>query len=188
MTPHIFWREECNNWNIDWSNHPPSADQQRINNYLTNCVRINKKLLHVGVGNSSIATTFFDFLLIDGITVLDTEVQQAKKLNIQNYSVYHCNKYTSQILNLPNTYDYIIDNNIFSFSTCEICNINILNFYTKLLTKNGIIITDIQGLKWKILNGISYDLIQLEKAITNWKLPFVVITVDSYTVILKINE
>ena len=159
----IFWNEAWNTWKEDWSQHGASPDQARIVQYLKDVPdHTSKNLLHVGTGDSSLAVELRDFKIIDGVTVLDTEIQKAtyiKTLNkLWHYNVYLCNKHTYNFLLLPNKYDYIVDNGIFTFTDCFICAHNTLLFFYHLLNQNGMILTDTKGLMF--CKSISVNLLK----------------------------
>jgi len=143
------WKESLNTWKEDWSEHPPSQDERRIIEHLKKTSpHTGKTLLHIGIGSSTLASelSWYDkFDRIDGITVLQSEIDKANSLKIKNYNVYLCNKHTIFFLDLPK-YDLIVDNGILTFSDCEICAFNLFHSFLRLLNPDGLVLTDSFGM------------------------------------------
>jgi len=178
----IFWKEKWNNWKEDWSEHAPSLDQTRIVEYLKPIS--GKNILHIGTGNSSFAIEL-SHNSVDSITVLQTEIDKAIKVkqqyNLVNYNFWLCNKYTLQLLDLEHKYHYIADNNIFSFTSCEICRHNILFAYLKLLQPKGEIVTDVLGLDYR--TGFTVD--KLQEYIVDHDIPLTINKYNEYVIGLQ---
>jgi len=128
----------------DWS-YRSSPDQNRMTEWFKNKDLSNKKILHIGIGDSSFALSIAANK-IDGITISQIEIDNAKQLNIKNYDIYYLDKYSFLLNNLPNTYDYIVDNNMFNFTSCNICIANYFYSLVQLLNIDGQIITDTGGM------------------------------------------
>jgi peptidoglycan-N-acetylglucosamine deacetylase len=149
-----------------WVQRGATKDQIRIKRFLREVVSKKTVLLHVGVGDSSIAKGISDNVKkIDGLTVVEQEKEYAESLQIPNYQVQVLNKYSKQILDLSNNYDYIIDNNFSSYACCKYHFSKMFENYLALLSQDGVIITDIDGLAHFTSGyGMSYkDLQKLEK-------------------------
>ena len=134
-----------------WENKEATNDEKDVLTYLkNNNLFYNKKILHVGIGNSYIAKNLKDFKKIDGISLSKNELDLAKKNNIDNYEVFFQNKYCqNNILNKTlKFYDIIIDVNIKSFTCCDKAFVNLFKTYSKILNNNGIIISSKAGMKW----------------------------------------
>ena len=134
-----------------WENKEATNDEKDVLTYLkNNNLFYNKKILHVGIGNSYIAKNLKDFKKIDGISLSKNELDLAKKNNIDNYEVFFQNKYCqNNILNTDlSSYDIIIDVNIKSFSCCDKAFEKLFETYSKILNTNGIIISSKAGMKW----------------------------------------
>jgi len=134
-----------------WENKEATIDEKDVLTYLKNDnLFYNKRILHVGIGNSYIAKNLKDFKKIDGISLSKNELDLAKKYNIDNYEVFFQNKYCqNNILNKDlNSYDIIIDVNIKSFSCCDKAFENLFETYSKILNPNGVIISSKAGMKW----------------------------------------
>lgn len=143
----FFWNEKLNgNWKDDWS-EKVSPDEDRIIKWCQKRSFLEKNILHVGFGSSKLAS-LIPAKQIDGITIIPEEIEKSKFLNIANYKTYLCNKYSLFINKLPNKYDFIIDNNLFNFTDCDMCIFNYFHSLVSLLKDNGEIITDTGGMFW----------------------------------------
>ena len=134
-----------------WENKEATNDEKDALTYLkNNNLFYNKKILHVGIGNSYIAKNLKDFKKIDGISLSKNELDLAKKNNIDNYEVFFQNKYCQNniLKKTLNFYDVIIDVNIKSFACCDKAFVNLFKKYSKILNNNGIIISSKAGMKW----------------------------------------
>lgn len=132
-----------------WVDIIVTPDQSRIQDYLNLLQIENKTILHVGIGNSTIAKQLHSKNIIDGITIVEEEIKFAKELNIPNYTCFVLNKYSNDTLDLPHKYDYIIDNNLSSYTCCvQHFEKMIHNYYHELLNLNGSIITDLKGMAY----------------------------------------
>lgn len=169
----MIWKEKWNSWTEDWSDHGASPDQQRITNFLKKREPFtNKKLFHVGIGDSSLALEVRSFSKIVGITVIENEIKKAKSLQIDDYEVSMCNKHTLFLLNfLPTEYDYIVDNGILTFTDCDICIFNLFHSYKLLLNVGGEILTDTLGMRF----AKNYTVEKFKKIFDNFELPFQII-------------
>ena len=98
-----------------------SADQAQIDQYLRNTgILTNKRILHVGVGQSSVASMFHEeFEHMDGIAIWKNEVKKGNDLGYLNYKCYVADKYMLDQLTMLGDYDIIIDNNIRSYQCCD---------------------------------------------------------------------
>ena len=134
-----------------WENNEATNDEKDVITFLKNDDLFNnKRILHVGIGNSYIAKNLKNFKKIDGISLSKNELDLAKKSNIDNYEVFFQNKYCQNniLSKILNFYDIIIDVNIKSFACCDKAFVNLFKTYSKILNNNGIIITSKAGMKW----------------------------------------
>ena len=134
-----------------WENNGPTEDEIETVKFIINKYSKNKlSILHIGIGNSFVASTLNRVHKIDGITISGNEIKHGKKLNITNYRIFFANKLQFNIFNKKqfSNYDIIIDVNLKSFSCCEKSFIKLFSDYKKMLKKNGIIITGIKGMRW----------------------------------------
>ena len=134
-----------------WENKEATNDEKDVLSYLkNNNLFYNKKILHVGIGNSYIAKNLKNFKKIDGISLSKNELDLAKKYNIDNYEVFFQNKYCqNNILNKDlSSYDIIIDINIKSFACCDKAFVNLFKTYSEILNNNGMVISSKAGMKW----------------------------------------
>lgn len=113
--------EKTNHDLMDYSKCIPSEDQQAINHYLRKHDLKGKEVLHLGIGNSSIAKMFSHAKSIDGITISKNEKSYADSLMLANYHVTLANKYSEHFHAIVKNrkYDLIVDNNLASFTCCE---------------------------------------------------------------------
>jgi hypothetical protein len=132
-----------NNEAIDWTRQETTPDQVRIEAVLDTMALTGARILHVGVGNSKLAQRLASRTRsIDGLTVHQSEKIYAEALAIENYKVYLLNKHSREVkLALPHTYDYIIDNNLASFTCCKRHFFAMLENYIAVLRSQGQIMT-----------------------------------------------
>ena len=134
-----------------WEDNEVTSDEKEITIYLNERNLIeNKNLLHIGVGNSYIASNLAKYKHIEGLTISNNELIKAKNLKITNYKVYFKNKYSKNDLieNREGHYDIIIDNNLKSFACCNHAFLDLINKYKKYLKINGFIISSLRGMNW----------------------------------------
>ncbi len=159
-----------NLFEIDYSTHETSVDQQRIEDVLRGLPLARATLLHVGIGNSSLARRLADRVdWIDGVTVHANEKALADTLGLPNYRAYLINKYGGDLLGLHGPYDYIIDNNLASFACCSYHFERMLTGYAALLDPGGRVMTDQRGMAWTADGNDAWkltykDLVALEEA------------------------
>jgi len=150
-----------------WVKIAITEDQLRIESVLKNLTLKNKRLLHIGIGSSSIAKKLSkESIHIDGITIMQEEKEYASTLKLNNYDVYLMNKYSNDLNDLNFKYDFIIDNNLSSFACCKQHYLLMMNNYINLLNTGGMLLTDQVGMSYyeNYAFGINYkDLQNLEK-------------------------
>ena len=134
-----------------WENRNVTSDEIDIVNFLNSKHESeNLNILHVGIGNSYIASKLNIFKEIIGITISQNEILNASSKNISNYKFFFINKYKKNSLDIFDNkkFDIIIDANMKSFSCCDMAFKNLFNQYGGSLGNNGYIITHINGIKW----------------------------------------
>ena len=137
-----------------WEDKRETADEKFVYKYLNGLDFLeNKRILHIGVGNSYIARNLKKFKNIDGITLSNSELHFAKELNINKYNIFFQNKYSNFniLCNDLNNYDIIIDVNIKSFSCCDSAFRSLFKKYSEMLNNNGTLIIGRDGMKWSRL-------------------------------------
>lgn len=140
--------DEVPEWR-DWSFRETTPDQTRIESFLENGLLAGKHVLHVGIGNSSLARRFYkQFQHCIGISIANDEVQLANSLSLPNYEVYCLNKYSLAFLELCAPVDVIIDNNPSSYGCCYLHFTRLLEAYSRKLRPGGMIISDKIGLRF----------------------------------------
>jgi hypothetical protein len=134
-----------------WENRKVTNDEIDIVEHL-NLKHSNQNLniLHIGIGNSYLASKLDNFNEISGITISQNEILNATSKNISNYKIFFLNKYKINSLDIfkDKKFDIIIDTNMKSFSCCNKAFKNLFNQYVSSLTINGCIISHINGIKW----------------------------------------
>ena len=127
-----------------WENKKPTTDEIEIVNFLNkNTTNKTYNVLHVGIGNSYVASTLNDNFDIDGISISSNEIEYANSLKLKNYNVSFLNKYSYDAFNILNSnkYDLIIDVNLKSFACCNQAFENLIHSYVSLLKNPGKIFT-----------------------------------------------
>ena len=136
----------------DFSDSQTSPDQLEIEQYLEagTSLRPSARILHVGVGNSSLALRFHHRCAgIDGLTVIEREKARADALGLPNYSVFLLNKHGSEFPHrLQPGYEWIVDNNPASYVCCRYHFARMLENYRWALAPGGRILTHSRGLGW----------------------------------------
>lgn len=154
---------------IDYSSTETTSDQLKVEAELQKMELTGKRILHVGIGNSSLAQRFSTKVSgIDGLTVSANEKTHANSLQIKNYRVFILSKHSREfILTLDEKqYDFIVDNNLPGFACCKYHFYLMLDNYLWALKPGGEILTDQNGMNWACLDPafiLSYsDLVGLE--------------------------
>lgn len=149
-----------------WENKKVTSEEFAIFKYLKNNIKNNSDILHIGVGCShgvQILKNKFDSFI--GLTIAGLEKSKADYLNIKNNSTYLVDKYNSEQLNeilKPNSFDYIIDINLKSFSPSNELYENMMNNFYSFLKVDGSILTSESGMKWTTqLNLVSNNFLQI---------------------------
>ena len=134
-----------------WEDRGVTTDEADVVNYLRKQSNFNSKsILHIGIGNSYFAKKFYKNNKITGLTVSQKEIGKANNLNLINYKVFLCDKYSKEFeTSLRNIkFDLIVDTNLKSYSCC----VNAFNYFMKnlinKLNKDGILITSKNGMNW----------------------------------------
>ena len=134
-----------------WENRNATNDEVEIVSFLNERFDTQKiSILHVGIGNSYVASKLNSFGKIDGISISNNEIILANNLNIKNYKGYFFNKLENNVFSnkIFSKYDVIIDVNIKSFCCCEYSFKKLFRDYNMMLNKNGILITGKRGMNW----------------------------------------
>ena len=140
----LFFKTSCKNkensvinyTDGNWIYRKVTLDQRNIMNYLDTVNLAGKQLLHIGIGNSSIAKRFsLKLEFIDGITIVKAEKEYADHLNLTNYTTFLINKYSEELKKLNKRYDYIIDNDLAGYACCKYHFLCMFETYLNLLNK-----------------------------------------------------
>jgi hypothetical protein len=135
---------------IDSSRKQTTVDQSRIEEVMEGLPCDGLRILHVGVGNSSLARRFASRAdAIMGLTLSSNEKSLSDTLGLPGYTVLLLNKYGRGLQSLATTgYDLIVDNNLASFACCKFHFYRMLDSYVALLVTGGMILTDQRGMDW----------------------------------------
>jgi glycosyltransferase involved in cell wall biosynthesis len=125
-----------------------NADQIRIEDYLETCVTSGSRILHVGVGNSSLARRIHARVeRIRGLTLHEEERSFAEELKLSNYTVVPWNKFHPVVRGSRyGGFDFIIDNNFSSYACCLFHFCRMVLSYVSTLRDGGAILTAEPGL------------------------------------------
>lgn len=141
---------------VNFARSRTSRDQLEIEQYLERQKHRlgDARLLHVGVGNSSLALRLhLRCLAIDGLTMAPEEKTRAESLRLLNYTVLLLNKYGLEFARrLRPGYAWIVDNNPASFACCRYHYARMLENYRWALAPGGRILTHRRGLDWVALD------------------------------------
>ena len=155
------------NYNIKnfayWENREVTSDEIDIINFIEKNYNLqNKKILHIGIGNSFLAKSLSNFNKIYGISVSFKEIELAKKSSINNYEVNFCDKYSVNFVDIFHNirFDFIIDPNLKSYSCCNKSFNYMFENLNNSLNYGGTIITSRKGMQWykKLLPKLSFSL------------------------------
>ena len=133
-----------------WEDRLTTSDEKLIIKKIYNKLNNKKKILHVGIGNSELGLKMAKLNNVTGITISRNEIKFAKSLQIKNYEVLYCDKYSYNFKTIfkNQKFNLIIDNNLKSYACCE----NAFKFYMenlfKILSKKGSLITSKKGMGW----------------------------------------
>ena len=149
-----------------WENKTVTSEEFAIFKYLKKNIKSNSDILHIWVGCSHgvqiLKNKFNSFI---GLTIAGLEKSKADYLNIKNNSTYLVDKYNSEQLNKilkPNSFDYIIDINLKSFSPSNELYENMMSNFYRFLKVGGSILTSESGMKWTTqLNLVSNNFLQI---------------------------
>ena len=140
-------------YNSDIWAHEDSPDQVGCNQWLAYNIEQFRQtnILHVGTGTSSVYSLFGDkFARVDGITIMDSEIEVAKRIGIQHntlYNIYKINKYDkNKIDQLPKDYSLLLDNNCSHYACCTKHWEEYFESISSMLLPGGIFLTHTQGM------------------------------------------
>ena len=133
-----------------WEDRKTTSDENDIINHLKNSDINYNSFLHIGIGNSDFANYFCEVGDITGVTISKKEILKAKSLNLNNYDVLLCDKYSLEFNNFLNNkkFDLIVDTNLKSYSCCNKSFIFFMQNLVNLLNYKGTIITSRKGMGW----------------------------------------
>jgi hypothetical protein len=133
----------------DWSTKATTPDQRRIENYIDRYDLRQKRVLHIGIGNSSLARRFHGRVKeILGTTIDEPEIAVARALALPNYRFVVHNKFSGENGVVDGSFDFILDNNPTSPCCCMRHLAELFGFYADKLKPDGQIVTDRLGLRW----------------------------------------
>jgi len=151
----------------DWSERATTPDQVRIERYIDRFDLRDKRVLHIGIGNSGLAKRLGRRVgELVGTTIDDPEIRVAQMAGLTNYTFFKHNKYSGDNGVVSGRFDIIIDNNPTSPCCCVRHLGTLFDFYTEKLAPDGMIVTDREGLEWipdDAPAGWSFDFEDLER-------------------------
>jgi hypothetical protein len=135
---------------LDSSRKPTTIDQSRIEDVIEALPPEGLRILHVGVGNSSLARRFASrAAAITGLTLSRNERELSDSLGLPQYAVFLVNKYGREFPSLAGCgYHLVVDNNLASFACCKFHFYRMLDNYLCALETGGKILTDQRGMDW----------------------------------------
>jgi len=156
-------QENFNNNYSYWEDKESTEDENEIIKFLKNNFLLkDKKILHIGIGNSNFAKIFSNINEITGITISKNEINYANNLNLKKYNVFLMDKYSINFENYFKNYqfDLIVDPNLKSYACCKKSFDFMFKNFSTLLSNNGTIITSRKGMNWykKLKPKISFSL------------------------------
>ena len=133
-----------------WESKDQTSDERELVDHLYSKDIKKKNILHIGIGNSKLALKFSDFNSVHGITISKKEISHAKKLNLNNYSLYLIDKYSVNFRDFLSNidFDYIIDTNLKSYTCCQKSFEYMMENLFKSLKSGGFLITSKIGMNW----------------------------------------
>jgi hypothetical protein len=128
-------------------------DQICIETALKELVSKNDIIVHIGTGNSGLASRFSSIAKwIHGVTIMPQEADASRSLALPNYSVSCVSKYGPSFLSAHSTLlgqaAFIVDNNPSTFCCCIRHYALMLQSYWMLLKEGGYVLTHKLGLGW----------------------------------------
>lgn len=133
----------------DWSDKATTPDQKRIEHYIDRYDLRQKRVLHIGIGNSGLAKRFHRRVKeIVGTTIDEPEMAVARSHPLPNYRFVIHNKYSGDDDSVEGKFDFILDNNPTSPCCCVRHLGQLFDFYAAKLAPDGQIVTDRIGLRW----------------------------------------
>jgi len=82
-----------------WEDREVTSDEREIITYLKNNINLNNKnILHIGIGNSYLSKELSKNNNIYGITVSRKEIISGNNLNLDNYKIFLCDKYSNNFM------------------------------------------------------------------------------------------
>jgi len=169
---------------INYSQRETTCDQTRLETFLDTLDLAGKRILHIGIGNSSFAERFNNHdALIEGITISEEEYVHALSLGLDNYKVHTANKYSREFLLKfkQHQFDIIVDNNLASFACCKYHLYSMFDNYLWCLKPAGRILTDQRGMDWALLDpSLILDFAGLTELVANLPLKAIKMTPTVY--------
>jgi hypothetical protein len=143
--------DEVPEWQV-WTGRPTTPDQSRIEAALEELAEPGSRVLHIGVGNSSLGRRFAPRVArILGTTIHEPERAAAAALGLPNYTAVRANKYAADMDRLEGPFDFIVDNNPASFACCLHHFARMWVAYVELLAvPGGRLLTAQPGMRWVV--------------------------------------
>jgi hypothetical protein len=141
---------------FDFSDCLPTKDQQEINLWLSGQNIDGRAILHMGAGNSSVASQSEAAASVLAVTVAANEKHHGDSLSLDNYEVLFENKHNAAFAAFiaDKKFDYILDNNLSSFVCCQQHFLAYIAALVNALADDGVLVTHWLGMQWVLDLGI----------------------------------
>ncbi len=137
-----------------WESQPTSGAEAAIIALLESQPQryVGKRLLHIGIGNSSLFVTFAAGLAgYVGITISHPEIELFRKTcgKSGKATAILMNKYDPRMYPLiEGHFDIIVDTMLKSYACCEKHFLDMMRFLASILNKGGTLMTTESGVRW----------------------------------------
>ncbi|MGE5269131.1 MAG: hypothetical protein ACM3JG_05605 [Thiohalocapsa sp.] len=140
--------EDVPEWQ-DWIDKPTTRDQTRIEDWLSRLDLIRQNILHIGVGNSSLALRLAGNVhSIFGTTIYQSEKELSETLKLPNYTVALINKFSRSMFDIAEQFDVVVDSAPGGYVCCHFHFSRMMLAYRDLLAPGGVLVTAQPGWGW----------------------------------------
>ncbi len=168
--PGVLYNEDIR----DWSDKETTPDQRRIERYIDRYDLGEKRILHIGIGDSGLARPVPQACQGDRRHYRRrTRNDRSEVSCAARYSYVLHNKFSPWEGVVEGKFDFILDNNPTSPCCCVRHLAELFDFYEAKLAEGGQIVTDRQGLRWAPQGsdprwGLSFDDLALVAAVAGF--------------------
>jgi len=164
-----------------WISRKTTSDLRKIQTYLSG-IEESLEVLQIGIGNSSLYRVMESTPMkrLVGVTIVDDELNYAAsefpEVFNDRYKVFVANKYSDDIKEVGENFDFIVDNDISSYSCCNHHFLKMLANYYSLLKPGGTVLVGLKGLGY-FDSGFGLTEAMMERLAKEYKFGF---SVDQY--------